>query len=144
MASAKNFFSAEEQDQVVNAIAEAEMHTSGEIRVHLENFCLGNEVTAARKIFTRLGMHKTAERNGILIYIATYSHKIAVIGDEGIHQKVGTEFWQKLVDGIITKFREHRRAEALAECIVDCGRQLKTYFPRRDDDVNELNNHISY
>lgn len=144
MSSARNFFTAQEQDLVVKAIAEAELHTSGEIRVHLENFCLGSELTAARKIFTRLGMHKTRERNGILIYIATYSHKIAVIGDEGIHQKVGAAFWEQLVNGVIHKFREHRKAEALAECIIDCGKQLKTFFPRRDDDVNELNNQISY
>src|SRR5687768_6139620 len=98
MSTAQNFFNKEEQQMVVDAIAQAEMCTSGEIRVHLENFCLGNELKVAEKLFTRLKMHETAERNGVLIYIATVSHKIAVVCDEGIHKKLGSEFWQTLVN----------------------------------------------
>src|SRR4051812_13501731 len=101
MPAAKNFFNKQEQQQIIEAIEKAEMNTSGEIRLHLENFCFGNELKAARKVFTNLKMHQTAERNGVLIYIATYSHKIAIVGDEGIHQKLGTTFWQELVEKMI-------------------------------------------
>ena len=144
MPTARNFFTESEQQLLIKAIDEAELRTSGEIRLHLENFCLGNELTRAQKVFTKLGMHQTQERNGVLIYIATLSHKIAVIGDEGIHKKVGQEFWEKEVRVLIEKFKAHKSAEALANCIVDCGEQLGKYFPRSSDDKNELSNSISF
>lgn len=144
MPFAGKFFSEKEQGFLLKAIAEAEMNTSGEIRLHLENFCSGNEIEAAWKIFARLEMHKTKERNGILIYIATMSRKIAIVGDEGIHQKLGTEFWDKLVKDLISHFRNNKRAEALAESIIECGKQLGHYFPRQKDDKNELSDAISF
>lgn len=144
MPTARNFLNATEQQMIIDAIAMAELKTSGEIRVHLENFCLGNEMKSAEKIFLRLKMHETQERNGVLIYIATLSRKIAVVGDEGIHQKLGNEFWQKLVEKLVSQFKANRKAEALAECIVTCGEQLGRFFPRNDNDRNELSNNISY
>ena len=144
MPTARKFFNEQEQQVVIDAITAAELKTSGEIRVHVENFCFGNELKAAEKVFTRLKMHETKERNGVLIYIATLSRKIAVAGDVGIHQKLGAEFWDKVVAKLIDSFKANRKAEALADCIVECGEQLGTYFPRQDDDTNELNNSISY
>lgn len=144
MPTARKFFSKEEQQLVVDAITSAELKTSGEIRVHLENFCFGNELKAAEKVFAKLKMHETAERNGVLIYIATLSHKVAVAGDVGIHQKLGTEFWDKTVTKLIAQFKQDKKAEALAACIMECGEQLGKYFPRSVNDTNELNNSISY
>ncbi len=144
MTGAKNFFTPDEQNKLRQAIEQAEMHTSGEIRVHLESFCWGSEIKAAQRVFTRLGMHKTEERNGVLIYIATISHKIAIIGDEGIHTKLGTPFWDTIVEKLIQQFKAQKKAEALCECIVECGKQLSSYFPRKNDDRNELNNEISF
>jgi uncharacterized membrane protein len=141
---ARNFFSEREQQVIVNAIASAESKTSGEIRVHIENFCFGNEVLKAQKIFTHLNMQNTLEHNGVLIYIATVSRKVAVIGDSGIHAKLGQEFWNEVVQEMILKFREGRKAEALAECIIECGEQLGKYFPRSSDDKDELSNNISF
>lgn len=144
MPTARNFFSQEAQQLLIDSITKAELHTSGEIRLHLENFCLGSEVKAAQKVFRKLGMQKTAERNGVLIYIATLSRKIAIIGDEGIHQKLGTEYWDKLVKNVIQQFKADKKAEALAEAIIDCGEQLGKFFPLQDDDKNELSNSISF
>lgn len=144
MPTARNFFNQQEQSLLIDAIAKAELHTSGEIRLHLENFCLGNEVKAAQKVFTRLKMHQTAERNGVLIYIATLSRKVAIIGDEGIHQKLGAIYWEKLVAKLIQQFKANKKAEGLADCIVECGEQLGKFFPRKEDDKNELSNSISY
>lgn len=144
MPAARHFFSEQEQKQIQAAIEEAESHTSGEIRLHLENFCSGNEVNVASRIFTAIGMHKTRDRNGVLIYIATLSHKIAVIGDKGIHEKLGTPYWEKLVENLITEFKAKHRSEALVTCITDLGKQLSTYFPRAGDDRNELTNDISF
>jgi uncharacterized membrane protein len=144
MPTARKFFTLQEQQLLVNAIAEAELKTSGEIRVHIENFSLGSELKSAAKIFRKLNMHETAERNGVLIYIAALSRKVAVIGDEGIHQKLGQEFWEQLVARLVAQFKADRKAEALAACIVECGNQLGKFFPRRSDDKNELSNTISY
>lgn len=144
MPSARNFFDQQEQHMLVDAIVRAELKTSGEIRLHIANFCFGNEVKAAEKVFAKLKMQNTQERNGVLIYIATYSRKVAIIGDEGIHQKLGNEFWEKLVSQLIQKFKQNKKAEALSDCIVECGEQLGKFFPRQSDDKNELTNTISY
>jgi uncharacterized membrane protein len=144
MPTARNFFNPQEQQLLIDAITKAELRTSGEIRLHLENFCFGNEVKKAQKVFTRLKMHQTQERNGVLIYIATFSRKIAIIGDEGIHQKLGEQFWKALVEKLIRQFQSNKKAGALAECILECGEQLGKFFPRSSDDKNELSNAISY
>jgi uncharacterized membrane protein len=142
--TAKNFFTEAEQQLLVEAIAKAESHTSGEIRLHLENFCFGDALKAAHRVFSRLGMQKTNERNGILIYIAVVSRKIAVVGDSGIHNKLGSEYWNSMVSALIKKFKAQQKAPALADAIVMCGEQLGKHFPRNTEDKNELSNTISY
>lgn len=144
MPTAGNFFNAKEQELIVEAITKAELKTSGEIRLHIENFCIGNELKRAQKVFTKLKMHETNEHNGVLIYMAVISRKIAVIGDSGIHAKLGSEFWNKVVARLIEQFHANKKADALAACILECGEQLGKYFPRSDDDKNELTNNISY
>lgn len=144
MPTAGNFFNQKEQELIVEAITKAELKTSGEIRLHIENFCIGNELKRAQKVFTKLKMHETNEHNGVLIYMAVISRKIAVIGDSGIHAKLGSEFWNKVVARLIEQFQANKKADALADCILECGEQLGKYFPRSDDDKNELTNNISY
>lgn len=144
MTNAKNFFNKEEQELIVKAIKTAELNTSGEIRVHVENYCFGNSLLKAEKVFQKLGMHHTADRNGILIYIATVSRKIAIVGDKGIHEKLGKTYWDQLVNSIIESFRDNTKGEGLAKGIIECGEQLKKHFPFRSDDTNELNDSISF
>jgi len=142
--AAARFFTEEEQAFIVNAIKTAEKNTSGEIRVHLESICWGDAMTRAQKVFTKLKMHETKDQNGILIYIATENHKMAVLGDAGIHKKLGAEYWDKIVQDLITKFKTGDKGAGLAEAIIDCGNQLKQYFPYASDDKNELNDSISF
>ncbi len=144
MKTARNFFTQEDQVRFVAAIALAEELTSGEIRLRIENFCFGNEVKRAEKVFTSLKMHETKERNGVLIYVSVFNRKIAVVGDIGIHQKLGDEFWQKVVNELIKKFKANDKAKALLDCIRECGEQLAKFFPRKEDDTNELSNTISF
>ncbi len=144
MLTARNFFDKEQQQMLVNAIASAELKTSGEIRLHINNFCFGNELKAAQKVFKKLSMNNTNERNGVLIYVSVLSRKIAVFGDEGIYQKLGNAYWQSVIDNLILNFKQNKKAEALSECIVELGEQLGKYFPRNSNDVNELPNTISY
>lgn len=147
----RKFLSAEEQVRLGEAIAAAEKRTSGEIRLHLERdvpkrgAAKDDPYLRAREVFAKLGMHQTAERNGVLVYLATRSRKFAVLGDEQLHQRVGEAFWGDIRDLMAGHFKEDRFVEGLAEGIALIGERLRDHFPHRgDDDVNELSDEISY
>ena len=130
--------------RIVNAIEEAELNTSGEIRVHIESKCKEDILDHAAFIFEKLKMHETDERNAILFYLALNDHKFAVIGDAGIHAKVGDEFWQNVKDEMIPFFKEGKLADGLVNGIQKAGKELKNYFPYQSNDKNELDNEISF
>ena len=142
--SARMFFSKEEQQKIVAAIKEAELNTSGEIRVHIENRCKGEALERAAEIFYELKMDHTAARNGILFYLAVKDHKFAIIGDEGINRNVEHDFWNDIKDEMTSKFKEGQFTEGLVAGILKCGNKLKQYFPYQKDDVNELSDEISF
>jgi uncharacterized membrane protein len=133
-----------EEQAVLLAIAAAEKCTSGEIRVHMEIFCFGDPFRRALKLFGQLNMQATQQRNGILIFIATGSKKLAIVGDEGIHACVGQPFWYELIEVLQRSFKKGDHATALVACIERCGQLLSKHFPVQDDDENELSNAISY
>ena len=126
------------------AIRAAEGRTSGEIRVHVERRCGGDALTAARRWFVRLGMSRTAERNGVLLYVAIDDHAFAIVGDEGIHAKVGPSFWDGLRDAMHADFARGEFASGIERAVAEAGRTLAEHFPRRADDRDELSNEVSY
>lgn len=139
----KEFLSRLDHDRVVAAIAAAEQTTSGEIRVFVQRGPLaGDALPFAEKKFQGLGMHKTAERNAILIFVAPRAQKFAVVGDEGVHAQCGAEFWQGLVDGMQQHFKREAFTDALVEGIENAGQLLARYFPRQSDDRDELSNEV--
>lgn len=142
--SARSFFTKEEQQKIVAAIKEAELNTSGEIRVHIENHCKEEALERAAEVFYNLKMNRTAARNGILFYLAVKDHKLAIIGDEGINREVERDFWNDIKDEMIYNFKENKFAEGLIAGILKCGDKLKKYFPYQNDDVNELSDEISF
>ena len=142
--TSRTFFSKEEQQMIVAAIKEAELNTSGEIRVHIENHCKEEAIERAAEVFYDLKMNQTAARNGILFYLAVKDHKFAIIGDEGINKNVEHDFWNDIKDEMIVNFKENRFAEGLIDGILKCGKRLKEYFPYQSDDVNELSDEISF
>ncbi|MBO5848376.1 MAG: TPM domain-containing protein [Bacteroidales bacterium] len=142
--TSRTFFSKEEQLRIVAAIKEAELNTSGEIRVHIENHCKEEAIERAAEVFYDLKMNQTAARNGILFYLAVKDHKFAIIGDEGINKNVEHDFWNDIKDEMIVNFKENRFAEGLINGILKCGKRLKEYFPYQSDDVNELSDEISF
>ena len=129
---------------IKRAIEVAEMDTSGEIRVHLEDRCKINVFDRAADIFKKLEMHKTALRNGVLFYMAIGDRKFVIIGDAGINAKVPEGFWNLIKETVIGYFREDKFAEGLMEGIRMAGESLSLYFPRDAADVDELPNEISY
>ena len=138
------FFSKKERDKILAAVREAEKNTSGEIRVHLEYRAREPVYGHAQKIFHRIGMTKTAHRNGVLLFLATGNKKFAVLGDVGINEKVPVGFWNDVVQILQTHFKRNEFAEGLSEAILRVGEKLKTYFPHETNDKNELSDDISY
>jgi len=141
---ASTFFTEEQQAQILAAVKEAENETSGEIRVHIETLCDEDVLDRAAWIFKKLNMHNTAERNGVLFYLAVSDRKFAVIGDAGINSKVPAGFWDDVKDLLLTRFSEGRFSDGLSEGIILTGTHLKKHFPHKKGDTNELPDEISF
>lgn len=141
---AADFFSKEQQSRIRAAIKDAEEATSGEVRVHIESNLTGDVLDRAAWIFRKLGMQATAERNGVLFYLAVNSRKFAIIGDSGINAKVPEGFWDKIKEILERHFKEGKFTEGLSEGIILAGKQLKEHFPHKADDINELADDISF
>ena len=138
------FFSGKEKKQILAAVREAEKNTSGEIRIHLEYKTRGPVFGHAQKVFQRIGMTKTSERNGVLIFLATHDKKFAVLGDVGINEKVPEGFWNDVVGIMQEHFRRNKFAEGISEAVLRIGEKLKACFPYQANDKNELSDNISY
>ena len=144
MSNARKILNNEEDRRVVEAIQQAERNTSGQIKVHIENFCHINVERRSLMVFKHLKMNKTKQRNGVLIYLAVKDHKFAILGDEGINKVVGNDFWNDVKDLMMSHFKEGRFADGLEQGIQRCGEKLKAYFPHQNDNTNEIPDEISY
>jgi len=144
MSNAITILNHEEDRRVVEAIKQAELNTSGEIKVHIENRCRGDVEKRSLVVFKHLKLNETNLRNGVLIYLAVKDHKFAILGDEGINNVVEDGFWNDVKDLMQAHFKEGRFAEGLEQGIQRCGEKLKTYFPYQSDDINEIPDEISY
>ncbi|MDR1861176.1 MAG: TPM domain-containing protein [Bacteroidales bacterium] len=140
----RHFFSDDEKRQIMEAICAAELLTSGEIRVHIEESCPVGPLNRAAYWFAKLKMHKTRLRNGVLFYMAVKARQFAIIGDAGINARVAPDFWDGIRAVMAAHFGEGHVAHGLAEGIRMAGDCLKTYFPRSADDINELPDEISF
>ena len=140
------FFTPEEKKIVTSAIEAAERSTSGEVRVFIESKCLFvNAVDRAIEMFQQLNMTNTAQRNAVLVYVAVKDRQLAVFGDEGIHQKVGNEFWNASVKEMLLHFNKENHAQGIAEVVKQIGEALKQHFPYDGaTDVNELPDDIVF
>ena len=144
MSNARRILNKEEDRRVVEAIKQAELNTSGEIKVHIENHCRESVEQRSLFIFNHLKLNKTQQRNGVLIYLAAKDRSFAILGDEGINKVVEEGFWNDIRDLMAAAFKEGRFAEGLEQGIQRCGEKLKAYFPYQSDDINEIPDDISY
>jgi uncharacterized membrane protein len=139
----REFLTKLEHDRIIQAIHEAESKTSGEIRVLIQRGKLRSDpLVAAQRKFQRLGMHKTRERNAVLIFVAPRVHKFAIVGDQAIHETCGDELWQRVVEGMRTHFQNEKFSDALIEAVKEIGTVLERHFPKTSDDTNELPNDV--
>ncbi len=144
-ANPRKFFTQEEQEGIVAAVAAAEDRTSGEIRLHVEGKCpIEPPLERAKQLFVQLGMEKTEKRNGVLIYLATASRRFAILGDEGIDRVVPDNFWEDVKDLMAARFQEEDFRGGMVEGIARVGEKLREFFPWQVDDVDELPDEISF
>jgi uncharacterized membrane protein len=132
-------------DRVKAAVAAAERAASGEVRVSVSRFFWGSVRKAAERAFVRLGMTRTKDRNGVLFFIVPARKKFVVLGDAGIHAKVGQEFWDSLAGLMSARFKKGEFTEGLVEAIEEAGRRLAAHFPYDAAvDVNELADDVDF
>lgn len=136
--------SKEHQNLILQAIRDAELITSGEIRVHIESHCAGHPIDRAKEVFFQLGMQKTDLQNGVLVYLAMKDRKYSIIGDKGIDAKVPAEFWETIRDEMRVYLAKNEFGVGLAHGVKRTGVVLSSFFPFDAGDVNELSNEISF
>lgn len=141
---AESFFTKQEKEDISQAIMMAELDTSGEIRVHIENTCKEDVLDRAAYLFRTLGMDRTEKRNGVLIYLAVKNRRFAIIGDTGINQVVPENFWNDTKEIMLNHFRDGKYTDGLIAAIESAGTHLKRHFPYQRNDVNELSDEISF
>ena len=141
---AKDFFTKEQKTAIKKAILNAELDTSGEIRVHVENECGGDALDRASFLFGKLKMDKTDLHNGVLFYLAIRSKKFAIIGDSGINKEVPENFWEEIKTVMTESFKDGDFTTGLSKGITMAGIRLKKHFPHHIDDINELSDEISF
>ncbi len=142
----KDFFTPEQRLGIVEAIRKNEKRTSGEIRVFVESKCSWmNPLERAYEVFYGLGMEKTEDKNGVLIYVAVKDRQLAIFGDENIHKKLGNDYWQQEVNKMVKKFTSENVPEGIRQCVEDIGEALHYHFPYNNDtDKNELPDDIVF
>lgn len=143
MSEVEAFLSAGEEQEIVAAILEAEKHTSGEIRVHIESTSSRDHFKRAQQVFHQLKMDNTKEGNGVLIYVAVHDHKFVILGDKGIDRVVPDDFWNSTRDIIQSHFKKGAFKQGIVEGVLRAGHELKAHFPWEPNDTNELSDEIS-
>jgi uncharacterized membrane protein len=137
------FITKEDREKIGEAVRNAELQTSGELRVHMEKTCKGNVLDRAAEVFAELGMHKTRLRNGVLFYFAWEDRKFAILGDAGINAVVPDFFWDDIKVKMQVSFRSGNFVEGICEGVEMAGAKLRLEFPRQSDDENELSDQVS-
>ena len=142
----KEFFSAADKEQIVEAIRMAEKETSGEIRIYVESKnAYVDAIDRAAEVFFKLKMQETDHRNAVLLYIAIKDQELALYADEGIYQKAGTEYWNAAVKKMLSQFTKENISNGIEQCIAQIGQTLKEKFPYNPtEDKNELPDEIVF
>ena len=142
----KDFFSPEENERIIESIRSAEKCTSGEVRIFVEGKCsFIDPLDRAKEIFSELQMENTKDRNAVLLYVAVKDRQLAIYADKGIHEKMGTRFWEEEVNKMLLQFDKHNYTNGITQCISDIGKALEENFPyNKQEDKNELPDEIIF
>ena len=144
MADAKTFFEPDQVAAIKEAVIAAELKTSGEIRVYIENESGEVVLDKAANVFKQLDLHKTKARNGVLFYLAIQDRQFAILGDAGINEKVPADFWDNIKEHMQNRFRDGHFTEGMIEGIGMAGEKLQQHFPYTREDLNELEDDVIF
>ena len=139
-----NFLTDQQMASLVEAIQTAEDHSTGEIRIHIDSNTEGNNAQIAFEVFKRLCKNKTVAKNAVLFHVNFEQQYLTIIGDEGIHEKVHQNFWDKMHDRITQEFMKGNFHDGLKNAVLETGLELKKYFPISGENPNELSNEITF
>lgn len=130
---------------LIKAISDAENKTSGEIRIHLSKKKLNHSILEeARSVFSKLEMHKTRDRNAVLLLVDLNGHQFSLYGDQGIHDRVTQTFWTELCLQVEEKIKNTSLTDGLVLAVHAIGDALKLHFPSRlNDNPDELSNAVT-
>lgn len=141
----KNFsLSKKQEKKIVEAIREAELNSSGEIRIHISKDSSTPHLERAVEVFHELNMTDTKDRNGVLFHVSLKDRRFTIIGDEGINAIVPDDFWDEIKNTVIIKFKKEKYVKGLTKGIRMTGKALKKHFPYQEDDLNELPDEITW
>lgn len=140
--NSRQFLKQIDHQAVAHAIADAERLTSGEIRVFVDAHRVPDALAAAQRQFQRLAMDRTALRNGVLLYLAPASQAFAIVGDAGIHERCGQDFWNSIAAAMTTHLKNSQFTLAITAAVAAAGKALAEHFPRQPGDLNELPDHV--
>lgn len=143
MSKVEDFLSAQEEQEIILAIRQAEKNTSGEIRVHIEATSTLPHAQRALEVFQMLKMFNTQQQNAVLIYVAVEDHKFVIYGDNGINKVVPKNFWDSTKNRMQEQFKLGNFKQGIVAGILSAGEELKAHFPWHIDDENELSDEIS-
>lgn len=143
MSTVNKFLTRREEEEIIKAIQIAEDNTSGEIKVHLESTLQKDPIERASEVFDQLQIYETDQKNGVLIYIAVEDRSLVILGDSGINDIVGPDFWNTTRDKILNGFTNGNIKQGLIDGIISIGEKMKKYFPYKKGDANELSDDIS-
>ena len=143
MSQVEEFLSVQEEEEIVQAIRQAERNTSGEIRVHIERTTKISHYNRALEVFRMLKMFNTKQENAVLLYIAVEDHKFVIYGDKGIDAVVPENFWDTTKNVIQAHFKKGNFKEGIVEGVLQVGEELKAHFPWSESDEDELPNEVS-
>jgi uncharacterized membrane protein len=143
MSKVEDFLTAQEEQEIIDAIRDAEKNTSGEIRIHIERDTELDAFDRAMEVFHFLKMDNTKQQNGVLIYVAVDAKTFVIYGDQGINNVVPPNFWDSTKDVMQSHFKANNFKQGLIEGVLKAGQQLEKHFPWVHGDINELPNEIS-
>lgn len=129
--------------QIEKAIEEAELLTSAEFKLHIEEVCKEDVLDRAAFVFSELELHKTEKRNAVLLYVSVNDRKVSILADAGAKAYLSEHFLEETLSNLINDFKRNQYTQGIGNCFLNIASALKSHFPYQENDINEISNTVS-
>ncbi len=132
--------------RIENAVKAAEARTTAEIALFIREWTspLARDPSVVRaraeRLFVTHGLHRTAARNAVMLYVTLREHQAVVLGDSGIDARVQPDSWNHIVAVLTEAAKSGRLVDGVCAAVEACGALLAELYPARADDVDEIAN----